>query len=69
MFIQAVLSELLTMFAAKLGIAILHHELECHAKKLVCYFKVKVTVMTRFYQSMTVSTISTVLLNPTKCKV
>ena len=48
MFIQAVLSKLLNIFAAKLGIAILHHELECHAKKLVCYFKVTVTVMTRF---------------------
>ena len=64
MFNQMIFSELPNLFATKLIIAMHHHELKCHSKRLFPVFTVKVTVkvtVTRSQSQPWLSTISYLL--------
>ena len=49
-------------FVSKLGIMMDHHELECYAKRLVCYFQGQVHSKGSYDQNVTVFTILSELL-------
>ena len=49
-------------FVSKLGIVMHHYQLECHAKRLICYFQGLGLCMSSYDQNMTISTVSFELL-------
>ena len=49
-------------FISKLGIVMHHYDLECHAKRLICYFQGQGPCKSSYDQNMTISTVSVALL-------
>ena len=49
-------------FVSKLGIGMHRHELDCHAKRLVCYFQGQGHSKGSYDQNMTITTVSYELL-------
>ena len=57
-------SEPLNLFVNRLGVVVHHYQLECHAKKLVAIFKVKVTIVKPILCEPTFVSLYVKLINP-----